>query len=96
MADWAAYAKHPDIFKSNLAICLKRQVYTSCVLPAMTYDAQTWALTKQAQNKLAAAQTNMKRSILNITYKDRKTNIWVRERTDFIDTRQVTRATHRI
>ena len=35
MAGWAAYAKHRDIFKSNLAIYLKRQVYTSCVLPAM-------------------------------------------------------------
>ncbi len=37
MAGWAAYAKHRDIFKSNLAICLKRQVYNSCVLPAMTW-----------------------------------------------------------
>ena len=37
MAGWAAYAKHRDIFKSNLAICLKRQLYNSCVLPAMTY-----------------------------------------------------------
>ena len=26
VASWAAYAKHRDIFKSNLAICLKRQV----------------------------------------------------------------------
>ena len=42
MAGWAAYAKHRDIFKSNLAICLKRQVYNSCVLPAMTYGAETW------------------------------------------------------
>ena len=56
MAGWAAYAKHGDIFKSNLAICLKRQVYNSCVLPAMTYGAETWTLTKQAQNKLAATQ----------------------------------------
>ena len=85
MAGWAAYAKHRDIFKSNLAICLKRQVYNSCVLPAMTYGAETWTLTKQAQNKLAAAQTKMERSMLNITYKDRKTNIWVRERTTVID-----------
>ena len=69
MAGWAAYAKHRDIFKSNLAICLKRQVYNSCVLPAMTYGAETWSLTKQAQNKLAAAQTKMERSMLNITYK---------------------------
>ena len=75
MAGWAAYAKHRDIFKSNLAICLKRQVYNSCVLPGMTYGADTWTLTKQAQNKLAAAQTKMERSMLNITYKDRRTNI---------------------
>ena len=81
MAGSAACAKHRDLFKNNLAICLKRQVYISCVLPAMTYDAETWTLTNQAQNKLAAAQTKMESSMLNITYKDRRTNIWVRERT---------------
>ena len=85
MAGWAAYAKHRDIFKSNHAICPKRQVYNSCMLPDMTYGAETWTLTKQAHNKLAAAQTKMERSMLNITYKDRKTNIWVRERTKVID-----------
>ena len=36
--------------------------------------AETWSLTKQAQKKLAAAQTKMERSMLNITYHDRKTN----------------------
>ena len=41
MTGWAAYAKHRDIFKSNLAICPKRQVYNSCVLPAMTYGADS-------------------------------------------------------
>ena len=51
----------------------------------MTYGAKTWTLTKQAQSKLAAAQTKMERSMLNITYKDRKTNILVRERTKVID-----------
>ena len=81
MAGWAEYAQHRDIFKSNLAICLKKQVYNSCVLPVMTYGADTWTLTKQAQNKLAAAQIKMERRMRNITYKDNKTNIWVRERT---------------
>ncbi len=84
MAGWAAYAKHRDIFKRNLAICLKRPVYNSCELPAITYGAETWTLTKQAKNKLAAAQTKMERSMLNITYKDRGTNTWVRERTKLI------------
>ena len=41
MAGWAEYAKHRDIFKSNIAICLKRHVHNSCVLPAMTYTDQT-------------------------------------------------------
>ena len=81
MAGWAAYAKHRDIFKSNLSICLKKQVYNSCVLPAVAYGAETWTLTKQAHDKLPAAQTKIERSKLNITYKDRKTNIRVRERT---------------
>ena len=80
MAGWAAYAKHRDIFKSNLAICLKKQVYNSCVLSAMSYGAETWTLTKQAQNKLTAAQTKMEISMFNITYKDRQTNILGRER----------------
>ena len=31
--------------------------------------------------QLAVAQTNMEMSMLNITYRDRKTNIWVREKT---------------
>ena len=41
-------------------------------------------LTKQAQNTLAAAQTKMEISILNIKCKDRNTNISVRERTTVI------------
>ena len=40
---------------------------------------------QQALNKLAAAPTKMERSMLDITCKDRKTNIWVRERTKVID-----------
>ncbi len=48
---------------------------------AVLYLLEHLTLTKQAQNKLAAAQTKMERVMLNITYKQRNTNIWVRERT---------------
>ena len=53
----------------------------------MTYGAETRALTKQARNKFSAAQTKLERSrpMLNITFKGRRTNIWVRERTKRID-----------
>ena len=84
-ARWTAFAKHRDIFKGNIGTCLKRQIYNSCVLPAMTYGAETWALTTQAKNKLAAAQTNMERNMLNITYRDNKINTWVREKTKVTD-----------
>ena len=57
----------------------------SCVLPGMTYGAETWALTSHAKNRLAAAQTKMERNMLNITYRDRKTNVWVREKTKVTD-----------
>ena len=54
---------------------------------AASFDimVQTWALNKKAQNKLAAALTEMERHMLNITYKDRKSNLLVRQRTKVID-----------
>ena len=55
----------------------------------MTYGAEIWKLTTQATNKLAG-QTKMGRSMLNITYRDRKTNIWVREKTKVTRTSQKT------
>ena len=48
---------------------------------AMTQSAETWAITSQAKNKLAAAPTKMERSMLNFIYRDKKTNLWVRETT---------------
>ena len=85
VAGWTTFAKHRNIFKDNIGTCMKRQVYNSYILPAMTYDTEKWAFTTQAKNKLAATQTKMERSMLNITYPDRKTNIRVREKTQVID-----------
>ena len=84
-AGWTAFATHRDIFKGNIGTCLKRQIYNSCIIPAMTYGAETWALTTHTKNKLAAAQRKTERSMLSITYRDRKTNIWVREKTKVTD-----------
>ena len=81
---------------SNPAIACKKGCATTHCELGLSGCLQVWrgcwgndlcllehlTLTKQAQNKLAAAQTKMERSImLNITNKDRKTNIWVSERT---------------
>ena len=60
MAGWTAFAKHRDIFNGNIGTCLKRQVYDSCAFTAKTYGAETWELTAQEKNKLAAAQKRCK------------------------------------
>ena len=72
---------------------MKRQVYCACVIPAMTYGAETRTLTSQAKSKPAVAQTKMERSMLNITYRDRKTSIWIIEKTKVIDVIEVRRRT---
>ena len=61
------------------------RVQLMCVASYDIWCRETWTPTKQAQNKLEAAQTKIERSMLNITYKDRNTNIWVRERIKVID-----------
>ncbi|KAK2182441.1 hypothetical protein NP493_353g01008 [Ridgeia piscesae] len=47
-AGWTAFAKHSDMFKGNIGTCLKIKAYNSCILPAMTYGAETRALTTHA------------------------------------------------
>ena len=39
----------------NIPICLKRKIRDTVILSAVTYGAETWALTKH-QEKLAVAQ----------------------------------------
>ena len=65
---------------ATLPFSLKRLIYKSYGLPGIACGAESWSLTKQAQYNIAAAQTKMERRIL----KDRKANIWVRERTKVI------------
>ena len=72
-AGWQAYGTRSIIMKGTLPTCLKRKVFNQCILPAMTYGAETWTLTTKMENKLSAAQHKMERNMFNITYKDRKT-----------------------
>ena len=78
MAGWAAYAKHRYI-----AIWSKRQVYNSYVLP---YGAHL--PNKHSTNSRLHRQNwkDVQGCMLNIAYKDRKTNISVRKRTKVIYT----------
>jgi len=41
------------------------------------------------EKKLSAAQHNMERNMLNVTYKDRKTSKWVREQTKIMVIKEI-------
>lgn len=42
----------------------------SCIIPAMTYGAQSWILKNKMKRKLIATQSSVIRSLLGVTKKD--------------------------
>lgn len=82
---WAAYGKLRDVFKSDLPICLKRKVFNQCVLPVMTYGAETLTLTTTSAKKLRITQRRMERSMLGVSLRDHIRNEDLRARTGVTD-----------
>ena len=60
---WRRFGKYSYFWGKDrkIPICLKRKIMDTVILPAMTYDAETWALTKHPEKKLAVAQRSMER-----------------------------------
>lgn len=56
--EWTAYGKLREIFKSKLPICLKRKMFDQCILPVLTYGAETLTLTKASASKLRDTTQN--------------------------------------
>ena len=46
-------------------------VYNQCILPVLTYELETWSLTKTPERKLQSVKRGMERIMLGITLKDR-------------------------
>lgn len=82
---WAAFGKLQYIFKTNIPTCLKRKVFDQCVLPVLTYGAETLTLTKKTVNKVRIAQRKMERSMLGISLSDRIENNRIREMSGVAD-----------
>ena len=61
-----------------MALCIKRKIMNIALIPAMTYGAETWLLTKYHKEKLAVTQGSMDRLMLNNTRKDKIKNEVVR------------------
>ncbi|KAG7307782.1 hypothetical protein JYU34_006375 [Plutella xylostella] len=82
---WAAFGNLADVFKSSLPQCLKTKVFNQCVLPTLTYGAETWTLTKTGMHKIKVAQRAMERTMLGISLVDRIPNVEIRRRTKVED-----------
>ena len=82
---WAAYGALSDIFKSSIPNHLKKKTFDQCILPVMTYGAETLSLTQATATKLRVAQRRMERSMLGLTLRDRVRNEEIRRRTGVTD-----------
>lgn len=74
-----AFGKHSQIMKSKMPLSLKRKIFSQCVLPVMTYGAETWRLTKQSESKLRSAQCAIERIMLGVTLTYIRQATWIRE-----------------
>ena len=54
-------------YYEGYTINMLKRVFNKCILPAMTYGAETWTLTTRMEKKLSAAQHNMKRKMANVS-----------------------------
>ena len=54
-----------------MSLDTKIKILHSCVIPSLTYGAQTWALTKKQRKRLQGTRYNMLRSILGVKIKDK-------------------------
>ena len=53
---WRRFGEYSHFWKDRkIPICLKRKTMDTVILPAMTYGAETWALTKHQEKELAVA-----------------------------------------
>ena len=81
---WQAFERASPIFKSKMPMSQKK-IYDQCILPTITYGAETWNLTKRKMLKLRSAERAHERIMLNVTWKDHKTAAWLREQTKLRD-----------
>lgn len=83
---WKRFWSLKEVMKNpHISMKDKRRVYESCILPCMTYGAQTWALTEKHSGALKVCQTKMERSILNIKLRDKVKLTNIRTKTKISD-----------
>lgn len=63
---WAKFWSLKRIFKSTLKPEMKSKVFNACIVPAVAYGSQTWAMKEEDKNKIQTMQNKMEKSMLEI------------------------------
>ena len=74
-----------DLMKGDLPLRYKHRLMDMCILPVLTYGAQTWSLTNLQKSALKVCQRAMERSILGVKLMDKIRNTDLRSRTKIAD-----------
>ena len=71
-AAWSCFGKNREILlDKEIPTSLKTKVLNMCVLPAMTYGCETWALTSKQMTRIRSTQRAMERRMLSIKLLDK-------------------------
>ncbi|PZC78805.1 hypothetical protein B5X24_HaOG217131 [Helicoverpa armigera] len=73
-----------SLMKGELPLSLRKLV-DMCILPILTYGAQTWSLTETQKSRLKVCQSSMERSLLNIRLSNRIRNTIIQSQTGIVD-----------
>ena len=93
---WSAFCKLDIMRDKNVPMRLKRKEFKECVLPVMTYGCETWSLSNTQIEKRITTQREMKRVLVGVTLKDKKSINWIRNQSGVTDiTRSKRESKHR-
>ena len=74
----AAMARLNRVWKSNISFRTKYKLFKSLVVSILLYGCETWTLLAESESRIQAFETKNLRKLLRISYKEHKTNEYVR------------------
>lgn len=80
-----SFGKLEEVLKSKIPESLKTKVYNQCVLPILTFGAETWPHAEKFIHKFRVSQRAMERTMLGISIVDRIPNVEIRLRIKVVD-----------
>lgn len=77
---WTAFRRQSPMINDSLPfIPLKKKVYKTCILPLLTYRAETLRLSKRVQIKFRMIQRAVQWKVIVVTLKNKESAEWFRE-----------------